>query len=206
MCTIGDGAFQMLGMNGLITVKRHWEEWDSPTFIVLVVHNNDLNQVTWEMREAGDPRYDTSQLLEDVDYAAYAELMGLEGIRVERPEDLAGAWDTAFAADRPVVLDVLTDKNVPPLPAHMTFEQAKGVANAVLGGDPDAGAVVSHTTRVLSRRASSPSCAPVTTARSSVERSIATEVRTEGPLGTSSPGATARGSMCAFGSSPSHRR
>ncbi len=152
VCTIGDGAFQMLGMNGLITVKRHWEEWDSPTFIVLVVHNNDLNQVTWEMREAGDPRYDTSQLLEDLDYAAYAELMGLQGIRVERPEDLAGAWDTAFAADRPVVLDVLTDKNVPPLPAHVTFEQAKGVATAVLGGDPDASAVVSHTARAVASR------------------------------------------------------
>ena len=69
VCTIGDGAFQMLGMNGLITVKRHWEEWANPTFIVLVLHNNDLNQVSWEMREAGDPRYDTSQLLEDVDYA-----------------------------------------------------------------------------------------------------------------------------------------
>ncbi len=76
VCTIGDGAFQMLGMNGLITVKRHWEEWANPTFIVLVLHNNDLNQVSWEMREAGDPRYDTSQLLEDIDYAGYAELLG----------------------------------------------------------------------------------------------------------------------------------
>ncbi len=84
------------------------------------------------MREAGDPRYDTSQLLEEVDYAAYADLMGLQGIRVDRPEDLAAAWDAAFAADRPVVLDVVTDKNVPPLPAHVTFEQAKGVANALL--------------------------------------------------------------------------
>ena len=152
VCTIGDGAFQMLGMNGLITVKRHWEEWANPTFIVLVVHNNDLNQVTWEMREAGDPRYDTSQLLEDVDYAAYADLMGLRGIRVERPEDLAGAWDAAFAAERPVVLDVITDKNVPPLPGHVTFEQAKGVANAVLGGDPDAGAVVGHSARAVASR------------------------------------------------------
>ena len=152
VCTIGDGAFQMLGMNGLITVKRHWEEWANPTFIVLVVHNDDLNQVTWEMREAGDPRYDTSQLLEDVDYAAYADLMGLRGIRVERPEDLAGAWDAAFAAERPVVLDVITDKNVPPLPGHVTFEQAKGVANAVLGGDPDAGAVVGHSARAVASR------------------------------------------------------
>ncbi len=80
VCTIGDGAFQMLGMNGLITVKRHWQEWEDPTFIVLVLHNDDLNQVSWEMREVGDPRWDTAQEVESVDYAGYARLLGLEGI------------------------------------------------------------------------------------------------------------------------------
>ena len=152
VCTIGDGAFQMLGMNGLLTVKRHWEEWENPTLVVLVLHNNDLNQVSWEMREAGDPRYDTSQRLEDMDYAAYAELLGLRGIRVDDPDDVAAAWDAAFAADRPVVLDVHTDKNVPPLPAHVTFEQAKGVAKALLGGDPDAGDVIANSARSVAAR------------------------------------------------------
>jgi pyruvate dehydrogenase (quinone) len=149
VCTIGDGAFQMLGMNGLLTVKRHWQQWDDPRFVVLILHNGDLNQVSWEMREAGDPRYDTSQLLEDMDYAGYARLLGLEGIRVESPDEVDGAWDRAFAADRPVVLDVLTDKNVPPLPAHVTYEQAKGVAKALLHGDPDAGKVVTHSARAM---------------------------------------------------------
>jgi pyruvate dehydrogenase (quinone) len=149
VCTIGDGAFQMLGMNGLLTVKRHWQEWSNPTFIVLVIHNNDLNQVSWEMREAGDPRYDTSQLLEDMDYAGYARLLGLDGIRVDNPDELAGAWDHAFAAERPVVLDVVTDKNVPPLPAHITLEQAKGVARSLLHGDPDAGAVLENSARAV---------------------------------------------------------
>ncbi len=149
VCTIGDGAFQMLGMNGLITVKRHWREWENASFIVLVLHNNDLNQVSWEMRQVGDPRYDTSQLLEDVDYADYARLMGLRGIRVDDPAALPDVWDEAFSADRPVVFDVLTDKNVPPLPPHVTFDQAKGVARAMLRGDPDAGAVVSNSARAL---------------------------------------------------------
>ncbi len=149
VCTIGDGAFQMLGMNGLLTVKRHWEEWRNPTFIVLVLHNNDLNQVSWEMREAGDPRYDTSQLLEDMDYAGYADLLGLHGIRVDDPDKLEAAWDEAFAAERPVLLDVYTDKNVPPLPAHITFEQAKGVAQSMLRGDPDAVKVASHSVRAV---------------------------------------------------------
>ena len=136
ICTIGDGAFQMLGMNELLTVKRYWQEWEDPRFIILVLHNNDLTQVSFEMREAGDPKYETSQTLPDMDYAALAELHGLKGIRVDRPEDVAGAWDAALAADRPVVLDMLTDPNVPPLPAHITFDEAKGFTTAVLKGDP----------------------------------------------------------------------
>ncbi len=149
VCTIGDGAFQMLGMNGLLTVKRHWEEWANPTFVVLVLHNDDLNQVSWEMREIGDPRYDTSQLVEDMDYAGYARLLGFTGIRVDDPDDVAGAWDAAFAADRPVLLDVLTDKNVPPLPAHVTFEQAKGFVRSIVHGDPDAGRMVENGARAV---------------------------------------------------------
>jgi pyruvate dehydrogenase (quinone) len=101
------------------------------------------------MREAGDPRYDTSQLLEDMDYAGYANLLGLRGIRIDDPEKLGSAWDEAFASDRPVVLDVITDKNVPPLPAHVTFEQAKGVAQSLLRGDPDAVSVVENSARAV---------------------------------------------------------
>ena len=104
------------------------------------------------MREAGDPRFDTSQLLEDMDYAGYADLLGLQRHPRRRPRRGRRSPGTeAFAADRPVVLDVLTDKNVPPLPAHITFDQAKGVANAVLRGDPDAGAVVANSAAVASR-------------------------------------------------------
>lgn len=107
------------------------------------------NQVSWEMREAGDPRYDTSQLLEDMDYAGYADLLGLKGIRVDDPANLHDAWTEAFAADRPVVLDVITDKNVPPLPAHVTFGQAKGVAEALWHRDPDAGPVAANSARAV---------------------------------------------------------
>ena len=147
VCTIGDGAFQMLGMNDLITVKRHWREWTNPTFIVLVLHNDDLSQVSWEMREAGDPRYDTSQLLEDVDYAGYARLLGLHGIRLDDPSDVEAAWDEAFSADRPVLIDAVVDKNVPPLPAHITFDQAKSVLASLVKGDPDGKAVAGHSLR-----------------------------------------------------------
>ncbi len=149
VCTIGDGAFQMLGMNELLTVKRHWQEWQDPRFIVMVLHNNDLSQVSWEMREAGDPRYNTSQLVEDMDYAGYAELLGLRGITVQTPEQVGPAWEAAFAADRPVVLDVHTDPNVPPLPAHISFDEAKGFATALIKGDPAERAVLSNSVRAV---------------------------------------------------------
>lgn len=152
VCTIGDGAFQMMGMNGLLTVKRHWKEWKNPSFVVLVINNGDLNQVSWEMREAGDPRWDTAQMVEGMDYAGYAELLGLKGIHVNSPEQVDDAWDEAFASDRPVLLDVKCDRNTPPLPAHITVEQASGVAKAMLKGDPELGQVVSQSARAAAAR------------------------------------------------------
>lgn len=149
VCTIGDGAFQMLGMNELITIKRHWKSWKDPRFIVLVLHNNDLSQVSWEMREVGDPRFDTSQLVEDMDYAGFAEVLGLRGITVDQPDQVADAWDAAFSADRPVVLDVLTDANVPPLPAHISFEEAKGFLTSLVKGDPAESAVIRNSVRAM---------------------------------------------------------
>lgn len=83
VCTIGDGAFQMLGMNELITLKKHLNRWDTPQFIILVLHNNDLTQVSWEMRtEDANPVWNTAQEVESVDYAGWAELLGFLGIRV----------------------------------------------------------------------------------------------------------------------------
>lgn len=152
VCTIGDGAFQMLGMNGMLTVKRHWKEWGNPTFIVLVIDNGDLNQVSWEMRVTGDPRWDTAQLVESMDYAGYAELLGFKGIRVEDPDDIGAAWDQAFAADRPVILSVKTDPNTPPLPAHIASAQATGLAKSLLHGDPDSGEVIAQSARAGAAR------------------------------------------------------
>jgi len=149
ICTIGDGAFQMLGMNELLTVKRHWQEWADPRFIVMVLHNNDLAQVSFEMREAGDPKYEASQTLPDMDYAGYAELLGFRGIRVDDPTQVGAAWDAALAADRPVLLDIWTDPNVPPLPAHITVEQATGFVQALLKRDPSEGPLIKEAVRAV---------------------------------------------------------
>jgi pyruvate dehydrogenase (quinone) len=144
---LGDGAMQMLGINALIDVATYANRW-TPPLVVLVLNNGDLNQVTWEQRVlAGEPKLETSQNLPPFDYAAYARQIGLEGIRVEQPGDVGAAWDRALAADRPVVLDVVTDPEVPPLPPHIRMEHAKGLASALMHGDPEAGRVVRQSLR-----------------------------------------------------------
>jgi pyruvate dehydrogenase (quinone) len=130
---VGDGAMQMNGMAELLTIKKYWKEWKNPQLVVLVLHNNDLNQVTWEMRAMeGDSRYAASQQLPEMDYAGFANLIGLRGIRVDRPESVGAAWDEAFAAVTPCVLDVVVDPEVPPLPPHITLEQAKAFGMSLL--------------------------------------------------------------------------
>jgi pyruvate dehydrogenase (quinone) len=136
---VGDGAMQMNGMAELITIARYHELWSNRTCVICVLHNNDLNQVTWELRAMnGSPKFEESQVLPEVSYADFARSIGLTGIAVERDDDIGPAWDAAFAAAGPVVLDVRCDPNVPPIPPHATLEQAKSVTEAVLKGDPDA--------------------------------------------------------------------
>jgi pyruvate dehydrogenase (quinone) len=140
---VGDGAFQMNGMNEVITIAKYWRRWSDPRLVVLVLNNRDLNQVTWEQRVMeGDPKYAASQELPDYPYARYAEDAGLRGIRVDRPEDVGAAWDAALASDRPVVLDVYTDPDVPPLPPHVSFKQARQYAESLLKGDPDRAGII----------------------------------------------------------------
>ncbi|HWH38508.1 MAG TPA: thiamine pyrophosphate-requiring protein [Usitatibacter sp.] len=139
----GDGAMQMNGINGLITIAKYWRRWADPRLVVMVLNNGDLNQVTWEQRVMeGDPKYAASQDVPRFDYAAYAELLGLGGIRVERPDQVAPAWEAAFRAARPTVIDVHADPNVPPIPPHVSMKQAKDYVRALLKGDVDAVGIV----------------------------------------------------------------
>ena len=142
IATIGDGAFQMLGINGMIDIARYRDRWANQQLIVLVLHNDDLNQVTWEQRVmSGDPKLDVSQTLPDFPYARYAELIGLRGIRVDAPDQVGPAWDEALGAGVPVVLEAITDPEVPPLPPHIRFEQVQKLAHA-LPGDPARGEIL----------------------------------------------------------------
>jgi pyruvate dehydrogenase (quinone) len=140
---VGDGAMQMNGINELITIAKYRDRWPDQRLVILVLNNRDLNQVTWEQRAMeGDPKFEGSQDLPDFPYARYAEMLGLTGIRVESADAVAPAWDEALAADRPVVYEAVTDPNVPPLPPHITVEQAKALTAALLGGDSDSAGIV----------------------------------------------------------------
>jgi pyruvate dehydrogenase (quinone) len=135
----GDGAMQMNGINELITVAKYWEEWSDPRFVVLVLNNRDLNMVTWEQRVlVGDPKFEASQDVPDFPYAEYARSLGLDGIRIEHPDEIGPAWDSALSAGRPFVLEAVTDPNVPPMPPHISLEQAKAFTSSVLKGDAEA--------------------------------------------------------------------
>jgi pyruvate dehydrogenase (quinone) len=146
----GDGAMQMLGNNSLINIAQYWPEWDDPRLVVCVLNNQDLNLVTWEQRVmSGDPKFEIAQRVPAFSYARYAEQLGLRGIEVTNPEKISAAWEAALVADRPTVIDAKTDPNVPPLPPHISLEQARGYLSSIIKGDPEAMAMVRQTAREL---------------------------------------------------------
>ncbi|TCC37437.1 thiamine pyrophosphate-requiring protein [Kribbella capetownensis] len=135
---VGDGAMQMNGLNELITIAKYWQEWDDPRLVVAVLHNNDLNQVTWELRAmGGSPQFLPSQELPEFPYAGYAKLLGLRGVTAEKPEDVVPAWEEALASDRPCVVEFRTDPAVPPIPPHASWDQIEKALESIIRGDSD---------------------------------------------------------------------
>ncbi|MGZ2411019.1 pyruvate dehydrogenase (quinone) [Sphingomonas sp. F9_3S_D5_B_2] len=144
---VGDGAMQMNNMAELITIAKYCDRWPDKRLVTCVFNNQDLNEVTWEQRVMnGNPRYDASQDIPDLRYSKFAELVGLKGIYVDNPEDLGAAWDEALSADRPVLLEVMTDPEIAPLPPHITFKEARKFMSS-MAKDEDAGHVIGDTAR-----------------------------------------------------------
>jgi pyruvate dehydrogenase (quinone) len=140
---VGDGAMQMLGVNGLVTAAKYWRRWQDPRLIVAVLNNRDLAMVSWELRGLGGaPKVAETQDLPDLDYAAHAELLGLKGLTLDSAGAVGDVWRRALAADRPVVIDVKCDPNVIALPPHATLEQTKNLFAALAKGDKDRGAIL----------------------------------------------------------------
>ncbi|MFM0053208.1 thiamine pyrophosphate-requiring protein [Caballeronia grimmiae] len=145
---VGDGAMQMNNMAELITVSKYWKQWSDPRWICMVLNNEDLNQVTCEQRVMnGDPKFEASQQIPSVPYHRFAELIGLRGFYVDDAERMGAVWDEALSSDRPVVIEVKTDPNVPPLPPHITLQQAKAFATTLFEGDPNEGSIIVDTAK-----------------------------------------------------------
>jgi pyruvate dehydrogenase (quinone) len=144
---IGDGAMQMNGLNVMITISKYWKQWSDPRLIVMVLNNQDLNQVTWEERiQLGDGKTESTQSIPDFAYHTYADLLGLKGIAVRDPEQIGAAWEQALAADRPVILNIYADPNVPPLPPHITFKEAKNFMTSI-ATEPELASVLKNSAR-----------------------------------------------------------
>ena len=146
---IGDGAMQMNGLNVMITISKYWREWSNPRLVVMVLNNQDLNQVTWEERvQLGSGKTESTQSIPDFAYDRYAELLGLKGIVVRDPEKLGDAWEEALSADRPVILNIYADPNVPPLPPHITLKDAKNFFK-MMGTEPELGSVLINSAKEM---------------------------------------------------------
>jgi pyruvate dehydrogenase (quinone) len=142
---VGDGAMQMLGINEMITIAKYWRTWSDPRLVIIVLNNRDLNMVTWEQRLMGDLKYKPSQDVPDFSYSQYARMLGLEGFSTDNPDDIASLLDKVFAARKPALFEVHTDPNVPPLPPHISLEQAKDYVKALFRGDPDSLHIIKQT-------------------------------------------------------------
>jgi pyruvate dehydrogenase (quinone) len=146
LAIVGDGSMQMNGINTLITVAKYWKRWENPQLVVIVIKNNDLNMVTWEQRAfEGNPKFEASQNLPNFQYAHYAQSLGLSGIEVNHPDEISGALDNAFMAQRPVVLDISTDPNVPILPPHISLQEARNYLSAIMKGDVNSIGMIKQT-------------------------------------------------------------
>ncbi|TCP42656.1 pyruvate dehydrogenase (quinone) [Tamaricihabitans halophyticus] len=145
---VGDGAMQMNGLAELLTIARYRHLWSDPRLVVCVFHNNDLNQVTWELRAMGGaPKFEESQTIPEISYADVARGLGFDAVSVDDPDQLGETWDRVLHAQRPALVDVRCDPEVPPIPPHATFEQMKSTTEALLRGDPNAWRVMTQGTK-----------------------------------------------------------
>src|SRR5690606_26076329 len=146
----GDGAMQMNGCSELLTITKYWKSWATPNLIICVINNRDLNMVTWEQRlMEGDPKFEATQVIPEFNYAAYAESIGFEGIRIDSPDQVMEAWHKALASDRPVLIEAITDPEISPFPDHVMMAKANKLALSVAKGDD---AAMQNTGHILQQK------------------------------------------------------
>ena len=129
----GDGGFTML-MGDFLTLVQH----NLPVKVV-VFNNGALGFIEIEQKSSGF--LDTGASLENPNFAAMAEAVGVRGIRLEDPGDVESGIAEALAYDGPVLVDAVVSRMVLPVPPSITVEMAKGftlyMIKAVMGGRAD---------------------------------------------------------------------
>ncbi|MFK3985165.1 thiamine pyrophosphate-dependent enzyme [Micromonospora sp. NPDC050397] len=123
----GDGAMQMNGLSELVTVANRWHDWPDPRFVLLVLNNRDQAGLSLSQRESGQVSLPEAQRLPDVPYAGWSRLLGMHGLRVDRPEMVGAAWDEALSADRPTLIEAVVDASVPLSPPDRPFADLRGL-------------------------------------------------------------------------------
>ncbi|TLZ53262.1 MAG: pyruvate oxidase, partial [Methanobacteriota archaeon] len=125
---VGDGGFAML------MAEFHTAVWHGLPSKVVVCNNGLLGQILWEQMALGYP--EVGVRYQAMDFAAWAEASGGLGIRVEKPGDVEPAIRDALAHDGPALVDVMVNPDEPPMPAKVTYDEAKGFAQSFLKGTP----------------------------------------------------------------------
>jgi pyruvate dehydrogenase (quinone) len=106
---------------------------------IVLFNNGALGFVELEMKAAGLLEHGTT--LDNPNFAQMAEAIGIRGIRVEDPAEVASAVGDAFAHDGPVLIDALVNRQELSMPPTIQLEQAMGFSlymlKAVLNGKGD---------------------------------------------------------------------
>jgi pyruvate dehydrogenase (quinone)/pyruvate oxidase len=131
---VGDGGFAML-MAEFLTAARH----ELP-IKVFVCNNGELGQILWEQMVLGYPEHGV-RFQKAADFAPWARACGGLGLHVEQPDELESAVTEALAHPGPALVDVTVNPDEPPMPAKVTYEEAKGFAQAFLRGQPRRGTI-----------------------------------------------------------------
>jgi pyruvate dehydrogenase (quinone) len=129
----GDGGFTML-MGDVLTLAQH-----RLPLKVIVFNNGTLGFVELEQKSTGF--LDFGVELQNPNFAAMAEAVGIRGIRVEDPGEVDEGIAAALAHDGPALVDAVVNRTELVMPPAITLEMAKGftlfMLKAVISGRVD---------------------------------------------------------------------
>ena len=130
VCIVGDGGLSML-MAEIATLVKY----DLPVKVI-VFKNNLLGMIKWEqLVMEGNPQFGVE--LQPIDFAAVATACGAAGYTIEEPAEAEAILREALSHPGPAVVQAVVDPNEPPMPGHVTTEQAWQIAKALARGEKD---------------------------------------------------------------------